>query len=147
MYAIFKIYLVQYNVIDYLKNFLKFHTRVILPSSRKSESSSDLYYQEDLVTSSRIGKDLTLDKIDDFIYDYEYFTSSQIKEEYELPKRAAKATFESSGYSKNNSVVKGKIDRKYEDKANIKKDKSNDSISLKMKRSESWDAKSKIYTK
>lgn len=146
MYAIFKIYLVQHNVIDYLQNFLKFHTRVILPSSRKS-CSSDIYDQEDLVTSSKISNNLTMDKIDDFIYDYEYFSTSQTKEEYELPKNVAKAKFESTGYSKKNSTIRDKIDRRNENKTNIKKEKSNDSISLKMKRSESWDAKNKIYTK
>ncbi|RNA30333.1 hypothetical protein BpHYR1_026209 [Brachionus plicatilis] len=145
MYMVFRIYLVQKKIIDYFQNFLKFHTQVITPS-RKRDSRTDDYETDDVITSSKIANDLSMGNIDDYVYDYEYFLNSQCKEEFELPRTVAKASFESSGYSKNNSVLKSKIDRRVESKCNIKRERSSDSISLKMKRSESWDAKNRIYS-
>lgn len=147
MYTIFKVYSIEHNIIDYFQNFLKFHTRVIRPSVQKSESRSDSFENDDLMTSSKLANDLTMVNVDDYVYDYEYCSNSQFREEYEIPRTATKASFEHSGYSKNNSVLKSKIDRRIENKFNMKKEKSNDSICLKMKRSESWDAKNRVYTK
>lgn len=156
MYAIFKVYKTEYNIVDFMHNYLKFHTQVISP--RKSNSrvyelaSCDDYEPDEIITSSKSNRnEISNGNEDEYAYDYEYFMNNQYKEsELGVPRSMTRASAESTGisnYSKNNSVLKSKIDKRYEKKCTIKKDKSSDSISLKMKRSESWDAKNKVYTK
>lgn len=94
----------------------------------KTSSSNDSFENPFPISIETRNKNNS-NQIDYSVYEYEYPNQNKIQNSY---------------YKTSSSVVKSKI----ENKRNLmKKEKSCDSLKFKMKRSESWDAKNKLYSK
>ncbi|CAF0718640.1 unnamed protein product [Brachionus calyciflorus] len=182
MYSIYRIYKCEYNLVEFMQHYLKFHTRVLTPSkktnlnnNRQTETiktrSNSVYYdddddddndavnsdeEEEVIASTKMkmgSNELSISNMDEYALDYECYLNNHFLRDSEIgiprSSRVTRASAESTaitGYSKNNSIVKkAKIDKRYEAKSSIKREKSSDSLTLKMKRSQSWDAKNKVF--
>ncbi|CAF0719506.1 unnamed protein product [Brachionus calyciflorus] len=163
IYSIYRINKIKSSLIEYMQNYLSFHTRVIASPIRLDHTEQPVYKSQPTLVNydqnRRERENFRMSRnessngnINYFVNDYgEYeYMNNKLRESGGVPRSITQSSTETtsmSGYIKNNNpIIKTKIGKRFETKSTIKRDKSNDSIVLKMKRSESWDTKSKIYT-